>query len=279
MNTSIITRCYQKATALFNEQFGMNYKVDNPKLHIVSYSTPASVVNKIIEDTGCDLCKTEDEHFFSDQYAQAFFGPKGDAVAFSSDVEYSEPVAVYIMLHELAHIFCGHHEDHNRLFLKSCRDRNDDNLDQIGLGSQIWTEAIANYMASGIVENKRPGVGEIYPQLKQIAYGINPENENRICDVSTYLTLLAFCRESERGWTVLQKAMQKYNLPFQNVAECFCEQLQIERYWEISEELCENIGASYIDDYMKHSFGSPEEIAAIIAANPEQALRMLQIAG
>ena len=107
-------RYFEIAIAIFNENVGSDFTVDNVVLDYLTSDNQKQVFERFCTEYFPYRLKDryEEEGYF-DFYATAFVSkePGGkDGILLHTDIPYTPAELIHVLLHELAHIFCLHNE-------------------------------------------------------------------------------------------------------------------------------------------------------------------------
>lgn len=247
MDKKQILACYKKAVELFNIKMGTAYTVDNPKLFIVDHNNSTIVFDEIAYLTGCSIHPYTKDQFFENVAAQAFVGSKGDAVAVNSYFIGNEEFLIFVLAHELGHVFCLHRELSGNFFAERY-SQNDSDFESLNTGYMIWKEFVANYIAMTVSNQKRVQMCDISESAHRFVKNIDIGNTDTYDQISTYLVLLLYSTAARKDWTFLREKMTDEKLPYVGLTEVIFRHMAEKEYWLIDDEFLQAIRHNYVED-------------------------------
>ena len=241
-----MTEIYESALHIFNEQMATSYSVTNPELILITKKTGVQIKNAVIDRLHATNHHAESPSDFNYMRAEALIGMDGDKVSGQAAILYREDIRGWedsqtVFLHELGHVFALTKEYSGKLFYDSIDTENTAQFS----GYLIWKEFIADYIARICkgwypirLSSYRPTAADKKRFLKQ---------DQRNHDFLSAYLAQAGCAEEIHLWPEkLEDAVE--GVPFSRCIRVIAPQLQKERYWEIDEELMEDLGEAFIID-------------------------------
>ena len=198
----------------------------------------------------------QEEGYF-DFRASSFIGMDNggkDGILLRTDIPYHPVELLHIFLHELAHIYCVHHElDGNSFYDEYCEGYAQSNEEDgmISAGYAVWRECIAEIIAIECDDNC-----DIFPirdkkkMLAQLRDEIDQRDGKLL--VSEILTAVMTSAEVETAetWPVAEKAIRELDIfdtpPELDLMKLVYNQLR-ERFVEIDVDFISELGFLYLN--------------------------------
>ena len=248
----------EKAMAIFNEKKGTSYSMDNIVIGIFTTENHRQVFER--------FCSAYFSEGLSDRYmevgyfdfrAASFVGWNNDGkdgILLRTDIHYTPMELQHIFLHELAHIFCAHHELSGRSFYDEyCEGYAATAVEDgiINAGYAVWRECIAEVIAIECddncvirpLESKRELIGQFKKE-------ITPD-EGKLA-VSEILIEVMTSAEIEMSdcWDTAEMQIRKQNLftmrPELDLMKVIYTQLR-DRLIEVDIDFISEVGHLYLN--------------------------------
>ena len=214
-----------------------SFTPDDPRLVCLNGSD-ADTFNTMLTEIGSGR-EPVTEEYFSDMIAETVRGRSGFAIAFRTDRKHSPENIMYILTHELAHVFCltregveieGRYQPEDFAYM----------------GYLIWAETVADYMAYTVLGLKKASVAKMVETLRVLGGKVRADADDRCRAMSDYLSELLWTVEASVPWPTLEAAMKRHDLSFPGMARLVHEQFARERFWEIDEDFLASLGSMYM---------------------------------
>ena len=268
MHEDAILQLLAHAMHLFNSKVGTDYTSDNIKMAFCTRNNIEEIYNAFTSQYGFHA-ESGSSSRFSSELAEAFIGQTdcGDPEHVDGILIRTDPPAnldspesyLYILVHELAHIFCTTHEidsaeyKDQRFYDHYCAGTPTSSAErisdgQMNAGYAIWREFIADIMADIVYQQPSMHIEEMKDTLLLLAHDMKVGNPAAKSCLRYYLSNIMNSWEGGEieSWPDLKKILEKYELPFLNIVHLVFDQLHTERCYEITPEFITDLGNAYM---------------------------------
>lgn len=213
-------RYFEIAIAIFNENVGSDFTVDNVVLDYLTSDNQKQVFERFCTEYFPYRLKDryEEEGYF-DFYATAFVSkePGGkDGILLHTDIPYTPAELIHVLLHELAHIFCLHNELDGASFYDTyCEGYADTSFEdsQINAGYAVWRECIAEIIARELDDSWGiPPLGTKKQMLAQLRQELDPIGGKLAMSQILVEVITSDEVERNRDWETAKKHIEKLRL-------------------------------------------------------------------
>ena len=165
-----------------------------------------------------------------------------------------------IILHEMSHIFCIIHEIGGENFQYKYSKEYLGETEQYwysSIGYAVWSEFIANYIASQINPLVMPlSLAKLRVVIRGLDEGMNVNNPDRAQNCSQVLSYIFLnsriraAKDADSVFQILEKnrifASKERSGHYHEIISLLFDRLEQERYWTIGPEFIEKLGTAYL---------------------------------
>lgn len=288
MNEENIYGIFLQAMTLFDSKMNYDFSPDNVMIAFCTLKNIREVYTSFTKRYGFHSENRSMESFRS-QLAEAFIGKTDidspghvDGILIRTDppVEFDkQEYYMLIIVHELAHIFsCANEiktariagEGFYDLYCSGAPSSSAESITdgQINGGYAVWREFVADYMAGMVLDHPHRSLKDIKQNLFELASNVKAGNPSAKTSLSRYLSMAFDSTEfkAAKTWGNFEAALSSLELPFISVIELIYRHLQHDKYYEITLEFIQELGALYLIETVKNT--PMEELIAFAESSP-----------